>query len=231
MISVQTRSLSAKKLKNRGVSDIFQMQKKLPNNPKIVKKQEQKKNRIVRAAFNAVAKKGFNNLTVEDIAREAGISKGGVHYYFETKDDVMFEVMDAFFTFFTISLNVAIPRADRPVERLEEIINYCLRIALTQKEYIRILMDYWVQINFNEKLRKLYSKYITIYQGHLKQLIASGKEKGLVMDVDTDIAADIIFSGLLGFAIGSTWEAEIPEEEQKSRTAATAHHLMSILLK
>ncbi len=45
--------------------------------------------RIVAAACRVIARKGVEATRVADIAREAGTSTGTVHYYFETKEDVL----------------------------------------------------------------------------------------------------------------------------------------------
>ena len=44
---------------------------------------------ITRAAYEIIARNGYENITVQDIADRAGFSKGIVYYYFKSKDDVM----------------------------------------------------------------------------------------------------------------------------------------------
>ncbi len=44
---------------------------------------------ILAAACRAIIRRGFTATRIADIAREAGTSTGTVHYYFDTKDDVL----------------------------------------------------------------------------------------------------------------------------------------------
>ena len=44
---------------------------------------------ILAAACRVIVRRGVERTRVSDIAREAGTSTGTVHYYFETKDDVL----------------------------------------------------------------------------------------------------------------------------------------------
>jgi AcrR family transcriptional regulator len=46
--------------------------------------------RILAATCRAVVEKGMAAVRVSDIARDAGLSTATVHYYFETRDDVLF---------------------------------------------------------------------------------------------------------------------------------------------
>lgn len=50
---------------------------------------------IVRAAYRVVARLGSARATVKDIAREAGLAPGLIHYYFPSKDQVLVAVARA----------------------------------------------------------------------------------------------------------------------------------------
>jgi AcrR family transcriptional regulator len=45
--------------------------------------------RIVAAAFRSLADHGYEAATIKDIAHEAGIAPGLVHYYFEAKEELL----------------------------------------------------------------------------------------------------------------------------------------------
>ncbi|MFW5709956.1 MAG: TetR/AcrR family transcriptional regulator [Bacteroidota bacterium] len=201
-------------------------------NPKILEKQEKKRNHIIWSAFNAIAKIGYINLTVEDIAEEAEISKGGFHYYFETKDEVMLEVMKTFVDFFLVSMNISVPDQDRPLERIRGIITYTMKMSLNHKEYIRVIIDYWAQFNYNRDLRNIYLEYQEIVIGHIRGLIDTCIRQHLVRDdIDPAIVAEIIISELIGFALGVTWHEEATESIMSERINQTVDHLFTMFVK
>src|SRR5262252_6060050 len=47
---------------------------------------------LLKAAFREVAEKGFSEVTLDDIAKRAGVSKGVTLYYFDSKDDLYREL-------------------------------------------------------------------------------------------------------------------------------------------
>src|SRR5882757_4247713 len=53
----------------------------------------EKAQRIVDAMRTSVAKRGVAGSTFDHVAREAGVSRGLLHYYFGTKERLMVEVM------------------------------------------------------------------------------------------------------------------------------------------
>lgn len=48
---------------------------------------------LIEAAYKVLAEKGYENSSVKDIAREAGVSPGLVHYHFANKEDLLVSVV------------------------------------------------------------------------------------------------------------------------------------------
>jgi len=55
---------------------------------------ETKRERLLRAAFNVIGERGYESTTVARIGAAAGMAPGLVHYYFESKDDLLVAVAD-----------------------------------------------------------------------------------------------------------------------------------------
>ncbi|MEQ1607360.1 MAG: TetR/AcrR family transcriptional regulator [Hyphomonadaceae bacterium] len=59
-----------------------------PSSPKWRRRAEARPAEIVKAAYAVFAEKGFAAARLDDIAKRAGISKGALYLYFETKQDI-----------------------------------------------------------------------------------------------------------------------------------------------
>lgn len=60
--------------------------------PKVV---EDRREQIIDAALRVFAQKGYSNATNKDIAREAGITPGLIYYYFESKEALLYAILEA----------------------------------------------------------------------------------------------------------------------------------------
>ena len=49
---------------------------------------------IVAAATRVIARQGYARTSLNDIAKEAGMSKGAVHYHFPTKEELVSKVLE-----------------------------------------------------------------------------------------------------------------------------------------
>ncbi|PWA09754.1 TetR/AcrR family transcriptional regulator [Pueribacillus theae] len=63
---------------------------------RITKKPEERKNEILDAAEKLFTTKGYSNTTINDILQMVGIAKGTFYHYFQSKEEVMDEVVMRF---------------------------------------------------------------------------------------------------------------------------------------
>jgi AcrR family transcriptional regulator len=59
----------------------------------IKRKRERARDRIVHAAYEVLAEKGYDATTFKEIARSAEAAQGLIHYYFGSKDRLLLEVL------------------------------------------------------------------------------------------------------------------------------------------
>jgi len=63
--------------------------------PKISEaKLREKRNHIIRTAFEIFSQKGYDATTMDDIVKLSGVSKGGIYHYFPSKEDVFFDIAE-----------------------------------------------------------------------------------------------------------------------------------------
>jgi AcrR family transcriptional regulator len=58
------------------------------------RRKAQRPGEIIEAAFDAFAERGFAATRMEDIAARAGVTKGAIYFYFETKERLFEEMVD-----------------------------------------------------------------------------------------------------------------------------------------
>ena len=55
---------------------------------------EKKVERILSATVLVLSKKGYENATIKEIAREANVNWGLLHYYFKDKEDLVVQALE-----------------------------------------------------------------------------------------------------------------------------------------
>jgi AcrR family transcriptional regulator len=79
---------------------------------------EERREQIVKAATKLFSEQGYYLTTIQDIAREAGISVGLIYQYFKDKDDVLFLTLKLVLETYEKVIPAALGGAEHPLERL-----------------------------------------------------------------------------------------------------------------
>ena len=73
---------------------------------------------LTKAAYKVVAQKGYNDFTIKDIAEEAGLSTGLVHYYFKNKEELLFKLLKEMNSNLRYNLKKALSELTEPKDKL-----------------------------------------------------------------------------------------------------------------
>ena len=72
------------------------------NNETRLTKSNENKNKIIDVALKLINEKGFDNVSVSEITKEAGVSKGAFYIHFESKEDLLEKQMRMFYDEFKL---------------------------------------------------------------------------------------------------------------------------------
>jgi AcrR family transcriptional regulator len=156
---------------------------------------------LTRAAYKVVGQKGYYDFTVRDIAREAGLSTGLVHYYFKNKEDLLLNLLKEINRNMTIILNKNIIKSDDPREKLNIFMNQAFDLVKNEKDYFYIVIDFWTQVNKNERMKRANIKLFKSYRDEITKILKEGMDKGVFMKMDPDYTAAVIISIIQGLII------------------------------
>ncbi len=128
--------------------------------PKISEAQRLDRQRaVLKAAETVFSRHGFAEATIDDIAQEAGISKGYVYTYFPTKEDIFLAVVrdfdDATARWRLLGDNVASTRGMRPEQRLMALWDtIAAQWSIESLNHVKLQLEIWSQSSRNPRLQE-----------------------------------------------------------------------------
>jgi AcrR family transcriptional regulator len=160
-----------------------------------------RRSQLTRAAYNVVGQKGYYEFTIRDIAREAGLSTGLVHYYFKNKKDLLLNLLKEINKNMLVILNRNISKADNPREKLNIFMTQAFDLVKNEKDYFYIVIDFWSQVNKSERMKLANSKLFKSYRDEIAKILQEGITKGFFTKMDVDYTATVIISIIQGLII------------------------------
>lgn len=159
---------------------------------------DDKKERVMRAAIEEFQAHGFEKAKIEAIAKNAGVAKGSIYQYFDDKKEL-------FLYSATWALEYFMKIIDRqtPLEEMD-VYDYFLsgsreRFELLKKEPLLVAfsMDI-VSGKYGRLAQEANSELDRIGEEYELRLIANGKKRGTVRDDLDDRALLLFFQGVTG---------------------------------
>ncbi|MFW6067440.1 MAG: TetR/AcrR family transcriptional regulator [Myxococcota bacterium] len=143
------------------------------------KKSEISSAQIVQAAIRVLARQGYARTSLMDIAREAGMSKGAVHYHFPTKEALMGVVLTTACNAVQQRTLDAWKKGGSPLESMRSSIEELWAARAERTDEALVVADLLAQSLYDERLRPRLAEYYrlaaTQVHEHLMQhLVAVG---------------------------------------------------------
>ena len=107
--------------------------------PKIVDKQQRKKE-IALAAIDVFAEKGFESASISQISEAAGIGKGTVYEYFESKEELINASIVAWAERMWLDAQGELADVEEPIEKLQKIVGVTMDLFLNDERSIKLVI-------------------------------------------------------------------------------------------
>jgi AcrR family transcriptional regulator len=179
----------------------------------IYKKSETSKAQVLDAALRVFAEQGVGNATVQDVADAAGMSKGAVHYHFESKDDLIVQVMQHACKNITERVHAVFMQPGAPLERVRRSIGEMWAVRAEGTPEIRVLLDVMMRAVHDPKLKKPVGDVLRNARQQVIDVGLNGLcEMGLKPRVPVQLVPRLMLASLDGLAIHNLFDPASSED-------------------
>ena len=153
--------------------------------------------KIISSAALLIIKKGAENTSLSDIAKESGISKGTLYYYYPTKSELIFEITNRHMKRLSEDIIdwVGEMSEDLPPEKILQAV-YSLLTRASKRGRLHLYLIYDGVSGNNESTERVREIYL-----QWKKTVKDGLGKIIRNNPDKDILAELILACLDGIFI------------------------------
>lgn len=139
---------------------------------------EERKEQILDAATEVFAQKGFDHARMDDIVEETGLSKGALYWYFKSKDDIIFAIMDRLFQLEFKELEDLTQSDASATEALQAFTEVAIKDINRMLRFMPVTYEFLALAFRNKLVQKAIKQYMNSYVGILDPLIQRGIDSG-----------------------------------------------------
>lgn len=170
--------------------------------------------RILRAAYPLLVERGYDAVSMQEIADAVPIHKATLYHHFQSKDELFLAVVRMVMTQRHRQVDVFIDEGGTAADQLTKVALLAFRDS--RSEFGRLMTDARLRIS-EERQREFVERCAdpwTLYEGIFARAIESGE----LPPVDTTLATTMF----VGLVHGQTWSVrtghfEVPLDEERAR--------------
>ena len=183
-----------------------------------------RKEEILKAALSIISEKGSANVTLDIIAKAAGLSKGGITYYYSSKEALFKEVFQYFLTIVYEYSKTEISKFDDPLEKLLGY-RFIYDPGHNLSEiFFPMLFDILSMASNNLEYNQVFKEWADDWAYAINKIIKEGNKSGQFEIEDTEETARLLSSIMQG--IGTRWTLD-----RATHTTEWAHNALEMAVK
>jgi AcrR family transcriptional regulator len=159
---------------------------------------------VLRAARLCIVARGYEQVTIREIALAAGVSTGTIVHYFGDKDSVLEAALLDKIQDTGVALRAALSGAQTAWERLERLVEASMPATDEVRDEWRLWLTFWGEATRDERLRAVSARQHRRWTRFLAAIVQDGLEAGEFAPVDAEPAAAEIAALIDGMAIQAT---------------------------
>jgi AcrR family transcriptional regulator len=154
--------------------------------------EDQRREELIKATYLEVAEKGYSAVTLQDIAKRAGVSKGSTLYYFATKEDLFLGALEWLVERLHKRLHEAILEVEDPVEKVRAALRTVFISAHESRQFFMAYTDFISIGTRNNRFHEFNAKF---YHGCFeldREIVEAGVETGVFRQVNVEDACSMM---------------------------------------
>ena len=188
----------------------------------------EKAHRIVDAMRESVAKRGAAGSTFEHVAREAGVSRGLLHYYFGTKERLLVEVVRR-------DSEIRVARLDKPLAEaksvddvLDVLVSSLTDLIDNEPAFFLLLYELFSAGRRNPEIQREVGQLFDRTRSHVAEILEQKEREGVLkLRYDAEAIVAYLFAAADGFALQALSEPGRDISAALEAGAASARFLLA----
>jgi|SRR5579875_2175786 len=150
---------------------------------------ERRREALIKAGYAEILEKGIQATTIDSVVARAGFSKGGALYYYRTRDDLLYAVLEWLLSQLDRTLDQVAAGQQSPRARLASEMEVLFHSAEVNRKLYTVLFDFVALALKSERFRVLLAAFFERCRSRDAAIIGEGVRQQQFRQVKADDAA------------------------------------------
>lgn len=151
---------------------------------------EARRLQLIEATIDGIARKGFTDVKIADVAEAAGLSVGIVNFYFKSKDALLIATLKHLVEEYERHVAQSLGRAGKSAAaQIDAMIEADFARTHANRKYVTVWYAFWGETRWRPEFSKLCADLSTSFQASMTESMRQLIEEGGYQDIDPSLVA------------------------------------------
>ena len=170
-------------------------------------------NTILETAIKLFGAKGYQSVSISEIAQTAGVSKGLIHYHFGNKEDLLLVLVNSGRSIIEENLSEISQGNDTTRNKIRKALKVYLELSTARLAVAQMMLIAFVEVPHTEKIRNILMEAYEATKLEFRALIDEGLANGEIRPMDGAVATRLAIGMALETIKTITFEGPIDTDE------------------
>ena len=162
---------------------------------------DRRRQALIKAGYAEILEKGIHATTIDSVVARAGSSKGGALYYFRTKEDLFFAVLEWLLSQLSRTLDEVVHSQESPRARLASELEVLFHSAEVNRKLYLVLFDFVSLGARADRFRSLFAAFFDRCRRRDMAIVEDGVKQQQFRRVNPEDAATTIRALVDGYCL------------------------------
>jgi AcrR family transcriptional regulator len=174
---------------------------------------------LVGAAYALFSKRGFDDVTLDQIAEAAGVTKGSLYHHYDSKHALMVAACNYYYRTYQQRLNRELAPIADPLEKLRHALSASIRSCVVDCESRVFTAEIFAHALQDAQLRSSWAQFYDSVREMYVGLVEAARVSGQLRVRDSRAAVNMMLATIEGIKQRAAFEPEIaaPSQQQAMR--------------
>ncbi len=161
----------------------------------------EKKEKIIQAAGQVLAEKGYARTTVSQVAAAAGVSRGLLHYYFKNKDELLTRVIESNMTFSLELIQTIFTASDSAAALATNMVAALRDVGRQRLHFFALFQEFLALARAKPALAGQLADFYLIFRRKLSDKLIRAARRGITAGGNTQARAALLTALIDGLGL------------------------------